>query len=529
MATVASSRPVARRYLSLDLPLLPTDRILRQRLGRSWRTAVAAPPESAPLVIAAKVKSALRIIALDQAAIRRGLARGQTLADARAMVPDLDVADEDTDGDQALLETIADWAERYTPLVALAGTSGLMLDITGCAHLFGGETMLLADLVKRLESQGFFVRAAIADTPGAAVAARFAGNQVVPVGGIAAVLAPLPPATLRLDGETASLLDRIGLKRIGQLFEAPRGPLARRFGRALLQRLDQALGVEEEAITPRRRPPSLMAERRFAEPIVREEDIARTLLSLAEALSSRMEERGVGARILEFSLFRVDGAVNRTEVGTSRPVRAPHLVGQLFREKFTGLGEEIDAGFGFDMVRLSVHATSEADPTQVDLTGEAAGAADLDQLVDRIGARLGPSRVNRLEPADSHLPERAAQVVPLSDWSFAPPALPNVETVKALERPLRLLPAPEPVEAVAAEVPDGPPATFRWRQATYRVARVEGPERIGAEWWRFGSATLTRDYFRVEDLGGHRFWLFREGLYGHEALHPGWFMHGVFA
>lgn len=446
------------------------------------------------------------------------------------MVPDLSVADGDAAGDQALLEAIADWAERYTPLVALAGPSGLMLDITGCAHLFGGEAALLADLAGRLESQGFCVRVAIADTPGAAAAARYAGNRVVPVGGAAAMLAPLPPATLRLDSETAEMLDRIGLKRIGQLFDAPRGPLAERFGPALLHRLDQALGLEEEAITPRRRPPSLMAERRFAEPIVREEDIAATLISLAEALAGRLEERGEGARILELSLFRVDGAVSRTEVGTSRPVRAPHMVGQLFREKFAGLGEEIDAGFGFDMVRLAIPATSEADPTQVDLTGEADGAADLDQLVDRIGARLGPLRVNRLDPADRHLPEHATRMVPLSEWSFDPPPLPLAEAaVKAIERPLRLLAAPEPVEAVAAEVPDGPPATFRWRQATYRVVRVEGPERIAAEWWRLGTSALTRDYFRVEDLGGHRFWLFREGLYGQEAVHPGWFMHGVFA
>ncbi|MBN9010938.1 MAG: DNA polymerase Y family protein, partial [Rhizobiales bacterium] len=428
----------------------------------------AGPPEDAPLAVVAKVKSALRIVALDEAAGRRGLSRGQPLADARAMVPDLDVADEDAEADQTLLEAVGDWAERYTPLVALAGLSGLMLDITGSAHLFGGEAALLADLVHRLEAQGFFVRVAIADTPGAAAAARYAGNRVVPPGGSAAVLAPLPLATLRIDGGMAAMLDRVGLKRIGQILDAPRGPLAERFGRDLLHRLDQALGLEEEAITPRRRLPTLMAERRFAEPITREEDIAATLASLVEALSGKLAERGEGARILALSLFRVDGVVSCTEVGTSRPVRAPHLVGELFREKFAGLGEEIDAGFGFDMVRLSIHATSAFEPAQVDLTGEAFGTADLGQLVDRIGARLGPARVSRLDPADSHLPERAARMAPFADWPSLPPAPAVTGTFgDILERPLRLLAEPEPVEAVA-EVPDGPPAAFRWRQATYR-------------------------------------------------------------
>jgi protein ImuB len=501
-------------------------------LGKSWRIAPAAPPEDAspgPLVVVAKVRNALRLLALDEAALRLGLSRGQPLGDARAMIPALAVADHEPEADRALLLSIADWAERYTPLVALAEPFGLVLDITGCAHLFGGEEALLVDLLDRLTGQGFFVRAAIADTPGAAAAARFAGNRVVAPGGAAEALAPLPIATLGLDREAAETLERLGLKRIGQLIEAPRATLGLRFGGEILRRLDQVLGKEEEAITPRRPPPWLMAERRFAEPISREEDIAVTLASLATALAGKLEERGEGARALELALFRVDGAVGRTEVGTSRPVRAPHLVRELFREKFVGLGGDIDAGFGFDMVRLSILATSEAGPVQIDLAGQGAGEADLGQLVDRIGARLGFSRVNRIAPRDSHLPERAVTMEPVLDWpASTAPRLPPRPDGEAIDRPLRLFEKPEPVEAVA-EVPDGPPAVFRWRRTTYRVARAEGPERIAAEWWQTGIDDLTRDYFRVEDAAGHRFWLFREGLYGREALSPRWFMHGVFA
>jgi protein ImuB len=547
MAPVASSPP-SPRYLCLDLPYLSTDRFLRQQHGRAWRSAApgrvgkvcfresggerahAAPNTDAPLAVVAKIKSALRLVALDETAERRGLSPGQALADARAMIPSLKTIDEDKAGDQALLAAIADWAERYTPLVALAPPNGLMLDITGAAHLFGGEEALRADLADRLQVQGFLARAAIADTPGTAAAvASFGEPAVVPAGAGQTVLAPLPLAALRLDHETVFSLERVGLKRIGQIIDAPRAPLAARFGRALLRRLDQALGVEEEAINPRRPIPALIAERRFAEPIALEEDIAAILASLAEALATKLEARGEGGRVFELALFRVDGAVSRTEVGTSRPLRSPKLVRELFREKFAGLAEDIDTGFGFDMVRLAILATAPADPSQIDLTGDSAGEADLDQLIDRIGARLGPERVGRIVAEDNHVPERASRVsnnreqrTKNGNLSSAIPPLSAV-----ISRPLRLFEKPEPVEAIA-EVPDGPPVRFRWRRAVYHVARAEGPERIAAEWWRDGNDELTRDYFRVEDPSGHRFWLFREGLFGRETAAPRWYLHGVF-
>ena len=489
-----------------------------------------------PLVVAAKIKSAMRIVALDEAAVRLGLEPGQPLADARAMIPSLDAVDEDTAADTALLAAIADWAERYTPLVAL-DQDGLMLDVTGCAHLFGGEDAMVADLLARLAAQGFAARAAIAGSPGAAsAAARFSRRTVVSPEETPAMLAPLPLAALRLDAETVSALDLVGLKRIGQILEAPRPPLAVRFGSTLLRRLDQALGREEEAIGPRRPVAAFIAERRFAEPIALQEDIAQTIASLAGALAESLAARDEGARAYELSLFRVDGAVRRIAVGASRPVRAPKLVLDLFREKFAGLAEEIDAGFGFDMVRLSVPVSAPAEPAQVDLAGDATGEADLGQLIDRIGARLGPERVSRIAHGDSHIPERAEIREEVSEPAAGdggrrpgaashtgawPPASDGL-----IDRPLRLLDRPEPVEATAA-VPDGPPLHFRWRRALYSVARAEGPERIAPEWWRDADA-LTRDYFRVEDFSGHRFWLFREGLYGRETTAPRWYLHGVF-
>lgn len=462
-------------------------------------------------------------MALDRLAERAGLTRGMPLADARAMIPGLAVTDEEPALDAEMLAGIATWAERYTPLVAIDGDDGLTLDITGAAHLQGGETPLLSDLMRRLMRQGFRARAAIADTPGAAsAAARFTRQGVVPEGGAAAMLAPLPLAALRLDPETVSAMDRVGLKRIAEIMDAPRGPLAARFGAEMLRKLDQALGRDEEAISPRRPPPAFIAERRFAEPIARAEDIAATLASLAATLGARLAEHGEGARRIIFTLFRVDGAVTEIAVGTGRPVHDAGIIATLFREKFESPREdEIDAGFGFDMARLSVPRTAPNDPAQIDLAGDAVAEADLDTLIDRVAIRLGPGSIGRIAPGESHIPERAETMMTASAVAAKPAALPDRP-----ERPLRLFARPEPVEAIA-EVPDGPPVHFRWRRALYRIARAEGPERIAGEWWR--EEAPTRDYFRVEDSAGHRFWLFREGLYGRERETPRWYMHGVFA
>jgi protein ImuB len=568
------ARAPTRRILSLSLPYLPTDRLHRQMLGRAWRsTGRRDPPRGEegrrpdrevknlpPLAVVAKIKSALRIVALDERAEKLGLTRGMALADARAMIPSLGVADDDPAADASLIEEIANWAERYTPLVAIDGADGLFLDITGAAHLFGGEAALVADLVTRLTAQGFLARASIADTPGAAsAAARFTHTAVVAAGGATALLAPLPLAALRIDRDTVFAMERVGLKTIGQIVAAPRAPLAARFPLGLLQRLDQAFGIDEEAISPRRPPPFFIAERRFAEPISREEDIAATLSSLAATLAESLEIKGEGARQLEFSLFRVDGHVARVSVGAGRPVRAPKLVLDLFREKFAALGSDgIDAGFGFDMARLAVTASAPSNPEQIDLAGEAIAEADLDGLIDRIGVRLGPESVGTIVPRESHIPERSQAIVAGRGEERAQRATGKQtrgeERALASDRdatrgkeqasapkpsgstrgdreannpsPLRLFARPEPVEAVA-EVPDGPPVTFRWRRALYRVARAEGPERIAPEWWR--EDAFTRDYFRVEDSAGHRFWLFREGLYGRELAAPRWYLHGVFA
>jgi protein ImuB len=458
------------------------------------------------------------------------LAVGTGLAQARAMYPALAVEPEDADADAQLLSGIADWCQRYTPLTAVAPPDGLLLDISGCAHLFGGEERLRDDLVWRLTRFGFTASAAIADTIGAAfAAAHFSSATIVPSGTERAALAPLPLAALRLPAETVAVMARVGLKRVGDIVDLPRAPLAARFGANLLQALDRALGREREPLTPRLPVPPYFAEQPFAEPIGREEDVLAVTARLAARLRGMLERRGEGARRIELSLFRTDGVVRRIAAGTSRPVRDPHAVRALFAERLAALADELDPGFGFDLARLAVLAAEALPPEQISL-GDHETMAAFDGLIDRLGARLGSRRVSRVIAQDSHIPELAALAVPAQSsgpidtgWSELRRFRASVDLAP---RPLRLLVKPEAIE-VTPMVVDAPPVRFRWRRAWHEVVVADGPERIEGAWWSEEGGPA-RDYFRVEDGAGRRFWLFRAGLY-RDRIEPHWFMHGLFA
>jgi protein ImuB len=541
---------------------LPTDRIAKR-----------FPPDA--LVIAAPVKGALRLSAVNDAAAVLGLRAGMALADARAMYPKLAAADADEQADFALLEAIADWCDRYTPLVGLDPSDGLMLDISGCAHLFGGETTLAQDLMRRLSAQGLQARVAVADTVGCAWAvARFAQSLpqrgrvvgeagrvgIVPSGDERDAIAPLPLAALRLPAETIEALSQVGLKHIVDVLDRPRAPLAARFGAEFVRRIDQALGREDEPIAPRLPVPAAIIEQRFAEPIALERDVLGTIEKLAAKLGALLERRGEGARLLQAALFRTDGRVFRIEVGTSEPLREPARIRHLFADRLGMIGDEVDPGFGYDVLRLAALATERSEPAQTGLATPD-HAAELAHLIDRLGARFGLRRVTRFVAQNTHIPEFAVMGVGVASAAFpgrsaarsgvlqtrdpggfhepgsrisgapfhAAPRPGHAEQDSlAPTRPIRLLARPEPVEAIA-EVPDGPPVRFRWRQVLHEVAHAEGPERIAMEWWRDAeNRALIRDYFRVESHEGVRVWLYREGLV--RAGEPTrWFLHGVFA
>jgi protein ImuB len=513
---------------------LSTDRVER----RSSKPAEAKPAEA--FVVVASIKGAQRITGLtDGAAL--GLKVGMGLADARAMYPSLPVVDADPEADLRFLEAIADWCDRYTPLVGLDAPDGLLLDVTGCAHLFNGETALARDLVARLTDQGLRARVAVADTVGCAWAiARYGKPGIIPRGETKAAMLPLPIAALRVDADIVADLKTSGLTCVGDLAARPRAPFAARFGKKLLLRLDQALGDVDEPIMPRLPVPAAMAEQRFPEPIARETDVLGTIDHLARQLVPVLERRGEGGRLFQVALFRADGKVHRLEIGTGSPLRDPARVRKLFEQRLAVLGDACDPGFGYDMVRLGALVTERMDPVQSGLAGSD-HADELVHLIDRLGARFGLRRVTRLVPQDTHIPEYAVAYVPahgVKEFQSAP-SPPEQDSLGAL-RPIRLFQKPQAI-SVIHQVPDGPIARFRWlkdgdewpevwKQDWQEIAYCEGPERIAMEWWRNDRGEkLERDYFRVESEVGARFWLYREGRQQSGPLMPRWYAHGLFA
>ncbi len=491
--------------MALWLPRLPTDRLLRKS------------PFSAPLVVSHKANNALYVYALEAQAQKLGLYKGQPLANARAMVQPLTILPADEKADAALLDHIADWCDRFTPLVTLDPPDGLLLDITGAAHLFGGETRMLTTVTGLIARQGFAVTGAIAGTSLAAHAlARHVPGTIVPPGKEAETIAPLSITALDCGDKTLRALRHAGLKTIGMVATRQQSELAERLGRNFITRLKVLLGAEEQPLQPRRPLPDLMAEQRFAEPIVSEDSIAASLLSLAQSLSGIMEREGKGARLLEAAFFRADGKVERIAVRSGAPLRDPKIMLRLLRQKLDALADPLDPGFGFDLIRLEALLAEETSPVTVSFDSNENARRQIAFLVDRLAARFGEHRVQRFVPQATHIPEAAAVAVPAQDRDFDGAWVLKRRPGDPPRRPLRLLEKPEEVSFVAASVPDGPPSRFTWRQCRHEVARAEGPERIAMEWWK--KHGLTRDYFRIETKKGQRFWLYRDGLFETEGL-----------
>ena len=538
-----------KRILSLWLPQWPTD-----RLYRAWRRTPedSAPERRQPLALSLAQQGGQRIAAANEAAHAGGVRVGMMLTDANALLPGLTVRDLLPEEDARALAGLADWCGRYSPWVAIdgktgdgeagGGEAGICLDVTGCAHLFGGEGAMLDDLSRRLKDFQIQAQMAIADTLGAAWAvARFAGNvtTIVPPGSAREALERLPVSALRLSGAAADGLARLGLGRIGELWSLPRGALTARFGREVTYRLDQALGRADEPLSPRPAKTSFWSRMAFAEPIGHRDHIARATAQLVAELCTVLEQGERGARRIELRLYLADGTVQRIRAGLNRASREPDHLLRLLSEHLPSL----EVQFGADLMLLMA---SRSDPLPAGQHGidNAVPGEELAPLLDRLGNRLGPGNVARFAPRQSHLPEQAACLVPpLSNQISDQISKQSEGQWRHIDRrPVYLLPHPERVEAVA-EVPDGPPVLFRWRGIAHRVRRGDGPERIAPEWWHdmaveaAGLARETRDYYRIEDSRGQRFWLYRLGLYGDGLSEPAqilpqmpeWFLHGFFA
>ena len=506
---------MTRRYLSLQLTNLSIDR-LRLKAKRQGRGL----PE--PFALFATAANGAVLHAVDGAAAEAGITPGMRLADARAILPDLALAPATPAADRRFLDGLASACRHYTPLVALDGEpaeAALSLDITGCAHLFGGEAALLADLASRLDRQGLGHRLAIAANPALARAwARYGSNARILVGEAAETARSiLPVRALRQDAAVTTALERLGLATIADLEALPQRALVQRFGRDLVLAMARLQGQDSPPFMALRELPSFAAETSWPEPIGRTEDIEAAIGDLLERLMRELERAVMGARRLEVLLFRVDGEVLRLALRTGRPSRhAGHLM-KLASLELDGL----DAGFGIESIRVEVVDTAPLHPEQADLA-QSHDRAELARLTDQLRQRLGTEAVQRLIPHASHWPEHAQAT---ADPATAAAAADTWHTPQP--RPLRLLDQPARIDAVAP-VPDGPPMLLRRYGQSERAHEATGPERLEPEWWRTNSTLpRPRDYYRVVDARGQLLWLYREGRFG-EPEPPVWHVHGVF-
>ncbi|GBE44205.1 DNA polymerase IV [bacterium BMS3Bbin10] len=488
---------------------------------------MAAEPHEGPLALTHSGQGGDRLIAVNEAAGAQGLAPGLLLADARAMAPELKSLAHDADAEARGLERLARWCGRFSPWVSPDPPDGLWLDVTGTTHLFGGEAAFLETLDAALGRLRLCARLAMADTPGAAWAlARFGREAMscIPAGAQKTSLEGLPVAALRLGEAVARQLERLGLKRIGQLYDIAPLSFRSRFGREVTRRLNQALGREKEPISPMTPEPDYQASLRFPEPIGLLSDVNAVADILITRVMACLAAHGKGARGFLLTLYGATGGVFTVEVKTAALGTDGEHVKRLFQERLRVLENRFDVNFGADAFSLQVSAVERLEHRQGDIADDSSGQENIDPLIDRLRARLGRNAVARLNLRESHIPERAAYA------SRAEAGVKPEGRAPALApRPLLLLPRPEAIRAIA-EVPDYPPHRFEWRKVTYEVARAEGPERVSAEWWRENADGdfRTRDYFRVEAPQGARFWIFRLGLNERREAPCQWFMHGLF-
>ncbi len=474
-----------------------------------------------------------RVYALSKGAMHQGIAVGQALNDARAICPHLGVYAAEPQIDRHSLKSLVLWCDRYSPSVALMPLDGIIIDTTGCAHLFGGEAVLVADVITRLEHMGFSVGAGLADTIPAARAVAIYGSvektntQIIPAGEIPATTNPLGVEALFLGADTIVLLKRLGLKTIGSVAAIPRPALARRFRSQqvagdICLRLDQLYGKSAHVFEPLKPPASYRSRLGYSEPVLDSVSVEHGLGYLLQDMAQQLERDSLGIRTISLNACRVDGSVRAVTVRLSTARRDPVHILRLFKHRL----EQIDPGEGIDTLVLCADNVQKLDPQQINLDGtHHRKGEEVAALIDRLANRLGKANIYRSRPRSSHIPERAQTSVVATarvNWPRGS---------EACSRPFRLLARPEPITAIA-EVPDGPPLQFVWRRVRRQVARARGPERIAPEWWLEGSTgEEVRDYYEVEDVQGHRFWLYRAGLYQDPARKgpPLWFVHGFFA
>ena len=498
-----------KRFLSIWFRYLKTDWFVRRQPQLANIPFILSSPDHGRMVITAT----------NYLAQTQGVVIGMTVADARAIIPSLQVLSDDAELTGKALKGLAEWFIRYTPAVSADMPAGLLLDITGCAHLWGGEEKYLADIQKRLKDFGYDIKVAIADTIGCAWAiARFGKDvYIIESGAQTTALLSLPPAALRLEAEIIERLEKLGLRQVKNFINIPRPSLRRRFGIQILQRLDQALGYAEEWIEPVLPIEPYQERLPCLEPIVTATGIEIALERLLNTLCKRLQQEEKGLRIASFTCYRVDGKIEKIDIGTNRPsCNTKHLF-KLFEIKI----DSIEPALGIELFILEASQVEDLSAFQEKFWKDNNGLdnIELSELLDRIGGKIGADKIHRYLPAEHYWPERS--------FKLASSVHEALHTTWKLDRPrpLQILFKPELID-VTAPIPDYPPMNFRYKGKLHKIIKADGPERIEQEWWL--QQGQHRDYYAVEDEEGHRYWLFRSGHYDMAKSYQ-WFIHGFFA
>lgn len=497
------------RYLSIWFRYLLTD----------WQTLRRSALAGTPFAFAKPERGRKIITAMNAEAELEGVAQNMNVADAKAIFPALEIIDSKPGHEAKLLKGLGAWCIRYAPVVALDPPEGLILDITGCAHLWGGEASLLKEVTSRLKSKGYYTQAAIADTIGTAWAlARFGKtHSIVESGAEADALLKLPPACLRLEVQVLERLHKLGLTQVNSFISMPRNALRRRFGETLLQRLSQALGQEAEYIIPINIPEPFQERLPCLEPIRTAAGIEIAITRMLEALCERLQKEGKGLRKAVLKCYRVDGKIEQVSIGTSKASNHTLHLFKLFELHVSS----IRPTFGIELFILDATHVEDAPIAQEALWAGNQGLQkqEIAELLDRIAGKIGANAIQRYLPDEHYWPERSIKPATSLDEK------PTTHWFNNRPRPTLLLKKPVMIE-VSAPVPDYPPMSFRYQEQVHYVSKSDGPERIEREWW--SDAGEHRDYYQVEDKLGQRYWIFRSGHYGTDAPSQ-WFLHGFFA